>query len=250
MKALMLIPDSPSYCRASWVYGLHAWGFDVVFELHDVGVIGANDCVVMWNRNPSEEAIAKRFEDAGALVLVAENGYLGKEWGGHKWFALSVGHHNGAGVTLSTRIGSKRRKQYGFKPAPWRNGGTEIIGLPQRGIGEAGIAMPMDWVIPEQCTRIRPHVGTDEQLPIEKDLHDAKAVCTWGSGGAIKALAMGIPVFYEFRNWIAAEGATHISQADWETPQRPDREKAFDAVFGGMFTLGEVESGEAFRLYL
>ena len=109
--------------------------------------------------------------------------------------------------------------------------------------------MPRDYKFPNKC-RIRPHLGLQEIIPVERDIQNARAVVTWGSGAAIKALAMGIPVFYGFNDWIAKDGATLISQADWKNPQRPDRTKAFENVFSAMWTIQEVESGIAFKEFM
>lgn len=244
-KAICTIPDSTNYHKAAWIKGLKTCGFEIV---RDYNTPTKDDLLLIWNVSARDKNHIKLFKDVGATILVAENGYLGKQWGGHKWFALSRDHHNGAG-TYPSHLGPSRVAKYSFECKPWREGGVEFVALPQRGIGEVGIAMPRDYKFPNKC-RIRPHLGLQEIIPVEQDIQNARAVVTWGSGAAIKAMAMGIPVFYGFNDWIAKDGATPISQADWKNPQRPDRTKAFENVFSAMWTIQEVESGIAFKEFM
>ena len=243
MRAVIRINDSANYLLECWRTGLTNAGYTIVPGIDNPQ---SDDVLVLWNRSIRDEEMAQRFEAAGALVLVAENGYLGKKWNGKKWFALSVGHHNGGG-TFPVALGESRMRKHGFVIAPWRVGGSEIIALPQRGIGEPGVAMPKWWACPTWTTRIRPHKGIRETIELEDDLRDAKAVVTWGSGAAIRALAMGIPVFYDYHKWIGHQGGTHISKANPIDPQHGDRQAAFEAVFAAMWTDEEVATGEPFE---
>ena len=223
--------------------GLQALGYSIVNEIpHPTPA----DVLCLWNRTIRDEELARKFEQAGATVLIFENGYLGKSYCGHRWFAISDGHHNGLGWI--PELGSARRIRYMEHLGDWQDG-TEIVALPQRGIGESGVAMPRDYVFPSFC-RVRRHPGTANCIPLEHDLANAKAVVTWGSGAAIKALSMGVPCFHAFPFWIAASASTHVSIADYDNPPRPDRLSAFDRIFNGMWTQSEVESGEALCHYL
>jgi hypothetical protein len=143
------------------------------------------DVLVLWNRTARDEELARKFEAAGATVLVAENGYLGKSYAGHRWFAISKSRHNGAGIT--PQLGAIRMAKYCEGLADWRDYGTEFVALPQRGIGESGVAMPRGYAFPSMC-RTRRHPGINPCVPLEQDLAKASAVVTWGSGAAIKAL--------------------------------------------------------------
>lgn len=238
MRAVIMLKDSPHYRRDAFIAGVTACGFSVV---GGVDKVKSSDLLIIWNRCGYQDHIAQKFEQAGALVLVAENGYLGADWRGETWYALSAGSHNGKGITPHSD-GSRWRK-YGFDLESYRTG-TEIVFLPQRGIGEKGVAMPKAWEPKVNC-RTRKHPGTKHCIPLREDLTRAKAVITWGSGAAIKAMAMGVPVFYGLDGWIAASGATHVDDADYDCPQQPDRLHAFESVLDGMWRLDEIESGEA-----
>ena len=84
--------------------------------------------------------------------------------------------------------------------------------LPQRGIGPPGVAMPAGW--PEKTVArlrtmtkrkvvVRAHPGNNAtQRPLERDLEGCWCVVTWASGGALKAICAGVPVFYDPARWI------------------------------------------------
>jgi len=241
VRAVINLKDSLHYRRDAFEKGLIANGYKIV---KDIVNPAKEDLIVVWNRFGYSDTLAKQFETNGAKVLVAENGYMGKEFQGYKWFAVSRTHHNGAGKWPSSN--GQRWLKYGFEIKPYRDCGSEFVALPQRGIGPQGVAMPRDWDLrlPVKC-RVRRHPGVHDCIPLMEDLKNAKAVITWASGAAIKAMAEGIPVFYELENWIAKDGATHIKKADFANPQKPDREKAFENIFDAMWTLDEIESGEA-----
>jgi hypothetical protein len=241
VRAVVNLKDSPNYRRHAFENGLKANGYTVVSS---IARPTPDDVVIVWNRYGQSDNLAKQFESAGANVLVAENGYMGKSHAGNVWYALSRDQHNGAGRWPCSN--GDRYRYYGQELKPYRNVGKEVVALPQRGIGPAGVAMPNGWELnlPVKC-RTRMHPGVRDCVPLLDDLKSAIYVITWGSGAAIKAMAEGIPVFYEFKNWIAKDGATHISKANFEIPQKPDRQKAFEKIYDAMWTLDEIESGEA-----
>jgi hypothetical protein len=197
---------------------------------------------------------AKRFERAGARVVVAENGYMGRKWNGAEWFAMSLGHHNGAGTWPA--LGPDRWDSWKLLLAPWRTGGTEVVLLPQRGIGEPGVAMPSSWTRDAQkiigTSRVRAHPGEKGGgVPLDIDIARAKCVAVWASGAGIKALAMGVPVFYSLDRWIAAGACRHLK--DWKDgPLRDDalRLEMFRRLAWAMWNMAEIQSGEAFKTLL
>jgi len=245
-RALCLVREALHYRRDAFLSGLRAAGFKVVPTLKTPG---PGDALVIWNRYGWYAAEANRFEAAGARVVVAENGYLGKAWCGGNWYALSIGHHAGAG---KWRIGGPERwDALGVELAPWRSG-DEIVVLGQRGIGEPGIAAPDRWA--ERARRrfggrIRPHPADKSvaAVPLAGDLANAKAVVTWHSGAALQALLLGVPVFYEFDRWIGAPAARHVSK--FGEPLRDDaaRLSMFRRLAWAQWQLEEIRSGEAFQ---
>lgn len=242
MIAWIAIKDQLVYRREIFAAGLRTLGYRIEFGLPQAG--RPDDVLVIWNRQNASHEAAKRVESAGGKVLVAENGYLGKQWLDDTWFAISRNHHNGAGTWPIG--GPERWDDLGVELAPWREGGREVVVLRQHGIGEPGVAMPRNWIAPG---RVREHPGRKSVKPLELDLAEARAVITWGSGAALKALAMGIPVYHACPTWIGALAARRF---EWPLPKPflGDRLPMFRRLVWAMWRDGEVESGEAFRRLL
>jgi hypothetical protein len=202
----------------------------------------SGDLLCLWNRYGEKDLAALAFEAAGLPVLIAENGYLGNEFAGKQWFALSRNQHNGAGTF--SEGGPERWDSLGVTLQPWRESGETVL-LPQRGIGPPGVAMPRDWLERTQkrlggaSYRVRVHPGTRSCMPLEDDLADAGRVITWGSGAALKALTWGIPVESDMPRWI---GACENTDAG--------RLAMFRRLVHGMATLEEIADGSAFRRLL
>lgn len=245
MRAWLAFRNELHYRRDAFTAGLEACGYQVQHKLTDDPSPG--DILICWNRYGTSDACAKVFDRRGLPVLVAENGYLGNDFAGSRWYALSRTQHNGAGRWPFG--GNERWDSLGVELAPWRTGGDEIVILPQRGIGPASVAMPRNWAeVARSFTggRVRPHPGKKAAKPLEDDLKDAKFVVTWGSGSALKALAMGIPVFHAMRNWIGAEAAAPMSE--FGSPKRNDaaRLACFRRMAWAMWRIEELASGKAF----
>lgn len=243
-RALCSLSDGPNYRKADFVAGLQACGFEVVANLPKPE---RRDLVLVWNRHGANNARAQAFEAVGATVLVAENGYLGKNWMGRKWFALARGHHAGAGDWKPA--GPQRWDSWGVEFAPWREG-TETVILAQRGIGEPGVASPAGWADRVQARiggRIRRHPGEKAPTkPLADDLSEARCVVTWHSAGALQALLLGVPVFYDFPQWIGAGAARPLAEFK-EGPLHGDRLGAFRRLAWAMWTAEEIADGQAFR---
>lgn len=255
--ALVTLAESLTYGRAAFIDGLHAAGYQVVRKIQHPT---PDDVIVIWNRYAQHNIDATRFERVGAKVLVAENGYMGKEWIGKKWFALARNHHNGAGTWFHG--GPDRWASWGFELAPWREGGTEVLILPQRGFGEPGVAMPKSWqyhaqnVLRAVPNRVRPHPGPGDagvmRASLAADLQNAYAAATWASGAGIQALAMGVPVFADYPKWIGASCCTPLN--DWLSKgplaSTTLRLQMFERLAWAMWTLEEVSAGEPFKYLL
>lgn len=248
MRATCLIRQQPGYRADAFARGLQAAGYQVTTRLPSD--VRPDDVLVIWNRYSTNHEHATRYEKAGATVLVAENGYLGREWNGDYWYAIAKSQHNGAGEW--PRID----RPLNINPHPWRASGEHVLVLPQRGIGPPGVAMPSGWVKDvlrrldtSRPVKVRQHPGEHPAPPLERDLANAWCVVTWGSGAALKSALHGIPVFYDFPRWIGAPlgkrfdgGVAHC--------EYPDRHKAFESIAGAMWRLEEIESGEPFRRLL
>lgn len=248
-SVMIRLRDETSARFRAFVDGITAAGYRIE---QNISQPRKQDALVLWNRTRSLEPEAKRFERAGARVLVAENGYLGKRWRGGGWIALAIGHHNGVGEWRQG--GDDRWDDLRVQPVPWRAAG-EVLILGQRGIGEPGVASPKGWEHEAQRMtggRIRLHPGNgDHMASLIDDLNGARVVVTWGSAAAIVALKLGVPVFYGMPGWIGAEAALPMSR--WgDEPNRSDeaRLSMFRRLIWAMWRIDEIRSGEAFRWLL
>jgi hypothetical protein len=253
--AWLALREGVHYRREAFAAGLRAAGYAVEERLTDRP--GPRDVLVCWNRYGEVDRCARIFEERGRPVLVAENGYLGNDFAGSRWYAIARSQHNGAGSW--SEGGSERWDSLSVALASWRVATGDVVLLPQRGIGPAGVAMPKSWLGETEnrlrsagiAYRIRRHPGTSSTaLPLEEDLATASSVVTWGSGAAIKALMMGIPVFSDMPNWIGASAALPVSSLlVRHTGKRSslDRLAMFRRLAWAMWRLEEIKAGEPFR---
>lgn len=244
----------PHYRRESFVTGLKKAGYEVT---RTEEIVPGNICIV-WNRYGVYEATARRYEAARLPVLVAENGYLGRDWRGEHWYALARGGHNGSG---KWKVGGPERwNDLKVELPPWRTDGQEIVILATRHIGPRGVAEPYGWSqkmgaeisrIWNLPVRVRPHPGENLCVPLEKDLKYAKAVVSWGSGAALKAMLLGIPTVHGFTNWIGAEASTPIDVFLAKAINfAADRVKMFQRLAWAMWKTDELATGAPFKCLL
>lgn len=244
-QALCLLPDGPNYRRESFLAGVRAIGFRPVSTLFEPR---PDDIVIMWNRHKVNEHHAARFERAGARVLVVENGYFGKRWLGHKWFALAWGHHSGAGVWPDG--GPERWDSWGVEMQPWTQAKGPPLIFAQRGIGEPGVASPHRWAEQVQKRtggRIRAHPGPHPPaVALADDLRDCGSAITWHSSAALQALILGVPVWYGYARWIGAGACKPLSEYGTE-PARDDVQRldTMRRVAWAMWTEEEILNGTA-----
>lgn len=251
--AACVIRSGPAYRQEMFVQGLRACGFDVVLKAQPQPC--AADVIVVWNRNAQYDGYARRYEQAGAAVVVAENGWIGRASDGGKLYALCRDQHNGAG---RWHVGSEDRwSRLGVELKPWRPDGRHILVLAQRGIGPDGVAMPHGWPehvasrlrrVTDRPIKVRRHPGV-EKTPLEPDLEDCFACVTWASGAAVKALAAGVPVFHEMKDWIAAPAARFGIDAI-EQPFLGERLPMFQRLAWAQWSIDEIATGEPFRCLL
>lgn len=255
MRAFVALRTSVHYRMDAFCDGLKSVGFKVQpTHCHNPS---PGDVLVVWNRYGEGEECARAFERAGNPVLVAENGYLGRDWRGSLYYAIARSHHNGAGHW--PYHGPERWDGYGETLVPYRQG-EEVIIVPQRGIGPDGVAMPTGWtaavferlvLLTDRPIRVRPHPGNGApKVSLEKDLANAWAVVTWGSGAAIKALQLGVPVLHDFPKWIGAEAAAPVERVESPNLSEAARLSMFRRLAWAQWELSEIASGEAFRCLL
>jgi hypothetical protein len=141
---------------------------------------------------------------------------------------------------------------------PWRSTGDHIVVLPQRGMGEPGVRMEKSWTADvvrrlEAVTRrpivVRDHPGPRPHPPLMHELEGAWCAVTWASGGGIKAICYGIPVFYEFPKWIGAEAAVFgIDRI--EAPYLGSPGTMLRKLSWAQWSRQEIATGEPFRWLL
>jgi hypothetical protein len=216
--------------------GLTQLGYTVMVGLsHNPG---PRDIMVTWNRIGHSDYCANVFEGAGRPVIVAENASWGNDFAGDHWFHIALHYHNESGRFPLGNAG--RWDRLGVQLAPFRSAGETVV-LPSRGIGPAGPAMPSGWLHSVQSRgRVRNHPGQRKDIvSLEQDLARAGRVVTWGSGAAIKALMMGIPVESHMPMWIGEQDNTLAGRLDM-----------FRRLAWAQWRHSEIESGHAFRCLL
>lgn len=248
--ALNTLRSTLHYRKEAFNAGLESLGFTVVPVLAHPK---PEDILILWNRYGGYHEQAARFERFGARVVIAENGYLGKNWRGDDWFALSLWHHAGAGEWPNN--GASRWDSWAVPLEPWRFEGKETIIFGQRGIGEPSVRCPDGWAERVQSItggRIRRHPGTGPAVPLSDDLKNAEQVVTWNSAAAFVALISGIPVWCSWPKWLGASASTPLEQWGLMDPLRSDsaRLEMFRRLAWAMWTLEEIKTGEAFRALL
>lgn len=224
--------------RAAFVAGLQRLGCTVCHELPTEVEAGA--VFVTWNRIGAGETWARAFEKQGNKVIVAENASWGNDFLGRHWYHIAANVHNTAGKFPLG--GPERWDCLGVALPPFRVASGKPVILPQRGIGSPPTRMPANF--PRQMMKrydalLRPHPGRRDGKPLEKDLVDCSRVITWGSGAAIKALMMGIPVESHMPKWIGRQKNTEES-----------RLRMFQKLAWAQWELDEIASGEPFARLL
>lgn len=244
-RALNLLRPALHYRRDAFSQGLQAAGFSVVTHLPNPR---PGDALLIWNRYGGGHATARLFDAVGATVLVAENCPLGNSWRAGTWCSLASDNPATVGGNFEAG-GPARWDSWGQELAEWRGDEGELIALGQRSIGHEGIASPSAWaekVARRYAARVRPHPGTDTfAVALEDDLLRARGVLTWASSAALRALMLGVPVWYEHPAFIGAQACARLG----ESAVRDDaaRLAMFRRLAWSMWEIEEVRSGEAIR---
>jgi len=257
-----MLRQDTHYRSDAFSAGLKKLGYEV--RATDTGVkVGPQSLLVLWNRKTGrEDRLATAWERCGAKVLIAENGYIGKDANGHQYYAMAMNGHNGSG---RWHIGDEDRlAKLGIELKPWQNNSGHILICGQRGIGSPSMASPPAWHIevlkhlkkrgsPYEL-RLRNHPGNNApQVPLEKDLTGASGCLVWSSSSGVRALAMGIPVCYAAPHWVCARAAVRFNDKEWIAAFLRDDAKRLEAMRRmayAQWTLNEIASGEAFDALL
>lgn len=261
-RATVTLRDTPHYRRDAFVAGLSRLGYSVTCQTAAPRIVDRGDVLVTWNRSPWQETMCRQVEQAGGFVMVAENGWIGADEDGHQLYALCRSHHNGIG-TWPTGDGA-RWASMGVELKPVRRDGDFILVLPQRSIGEPGVAMPVGWrddvirrlrPLTDRRIVVREHPGKMPRPPLEPALDGCWAAVTWGSGAGIHAIAAGVPVFYDLPGWIGGTAGMLLPLMEedgfldaWLDVH--NRLAMFETLAWAQWRVREIASGEAFEWLL
>lgn len=250
-RAQVEVRDAPHYRREAFIEGLRNAGWDV--QAHQIAKPTADDVLVIWNRYGHWHDEALRFERAGARVVVAENGYLGRDWCEDIWYALALNWHNGHG-TWNVGGPERARRLFLDRLAEWApNPAGPVLVLAQRGIGVPPVQSPPTFVarVLHDCqahgvrVQLREHPGNVKADDLAQALKSARACITWASGAGIKAILAGVPVYHGLPDWIGAPAARRYS-APLAEPFTGDRWPFLTRLSWAMWNLREISRGDAF----
>lgn len=257
--AYCVIREQPCYRSDAFRKGLTAAGYRVVNGMPPTPY-KPRDVFVIWNRYWSNHEAATKFEKAGGVVLVAENGYYGKDADGVQFYALAGHGHNGSGLwhvgAHGLRLGT-----LGATPAPWRASGLHVLVCGQRGIGSPTMASPPNWH-DDTARSLRKYTGRDIVIrrhpgevgyksthTLEEQLVNAHAVVVWSSGAGVKALMAGVPVFYCAPHWICQDSAlAGITSIEYPLLDDGLRELALHKMSWAQWSVAELATGHPFEL--
>lgn len=239
-----MIRREPAYRRVAFENGFKRLGYTIADKVFHPK--SKADTLCLWNlKAGGDEAAATLFEQRGGTVVVSENGYIAKT--DKTYYALSTHAHNGAG---SFPVGDEDRfGKLGIPVKPWRSDnaqGYDLV-LGQRGVGSRAMASPPGWAEKRAIelkrkgltVKIRPHPGMfPPKTPLLTDLAGARAVHTWASSAAIRAIVEGIPVYHSAPHWIGA-GAGPLTQRE-----------VLHRVAWGQWHHEEIATGEPFARLL
>jgi hypothetical protein len=248
--AVCEIRPLPHYRRGAFDAGLRAAGYSLV---RDGRPSGPSDLLVIWNRYGIQAQRADAWEAAGGTVLVCENGYAGKDENGIQYYAIAAHGHNGSGWWPSSN--DDRFAKLGIDVKPWvvRDGYALICG--QRGIGSPTMASPANWHINAERrvrawnsrTKLRLHPGNHAPVvPLDDDLAGAAHCVIWSSSAGVRALCLGIPVYFDAPHWICELAARRLSQPDKGEFDDTWRARAFRRMADAQWSVAEIQSGEPF----
>lgn len=261
-RAYIEIRHAPHYRRDAFVAGLRVAGF-LVQESLPTQPPAPDDVLVIWNRYSDKEVAADKWEKQGGQVLVAENGYCGRDAQGRQHYALALHGHNGSGQWYEG--GPERWDALGIALQPWRERGETVLVCPNRNFGMRGLAMPYGWekdIVARlrkrtsRPIRVRPHPnGSAPSRPLADDLNDAHCVVIWSSSCGVHALIAGVPVVAESPWWICKSAALddlkYIDSLNGPGPWENmgaivTRRQALQRLAWAQWTIEEIADGTAF----
>jgi hypothetical protein len=274
MKAYSLLREQPYYRRDVFESGLRAAGHKV--HRGQPPAPDANTLLLIWNRYAEHHTLAKRVESAGGMVIVAENGYIGKNGVSPKfdvypdgpkadsYYAISFGYHNSDDVIVLPENQPSRFAQLNIEVKPWRFSQDGYILLcPNRSFGVPERMMHPDWATRAAMQlragtsvpiRIRMHPGNNApKRSLQEDLEGANVVVIWSSSVGVHALVQGVPVVCCAPYWICKSAALTFEEVIAGRHERLcdptiTRSIALERMAWGQWTCEEIASGLPFKV--
>lgn len=264
------VMDGPGYPFAEIVAGVKRYGMTPITGKVPVEGIEPSDVLLTWTlwRESTRYRRAELFRQAGAKVIVMENGWLPLINGARYWQAAFDGH-NGAGTFPAG--GPNRWQSWGIELAPWREPAPDdpILVCSQRGTVEDDPAITHgSWWAPQILAKLRehgggrpiwwrPHPGAPKRghpdsgmvmldcraTPLADHLARAALCVVYSSSSATEALIRGVPVYYDGPNIMLREAAFH-DPALIADPPRPDRFPAFERAAWAQWSAAELARGD------
>lgn len=253
--AYVQIRETPHYRRNSFISGLSRLGYTVV-PLTPVHACHPDDVVVVWNKTARSTQAIQMARQGGAAVIVAENGYHGRDENSVQRYALALDGHNGSGRWFAFDRSRLDALHIDFKPfrVPRNN---RVLVAAQRGIGSPLMRSPHDWheTMAQRLRaagfepRIRAHPGTAEPpVSLQDDLADCSALAVWSSNCATAALIAGVPTFYDAPAIITAGSARPMRELLAQDFREFGLTQAFSDMAWAQWTVDEIASGKPFEL--
>lgn len=254
LTAYLDLRKETHYRTEAFAEGFRRLGYRVVVD-RPYEPLAPDDVAVIWNKTARSRATIEMARKRGAAVIVAENGYYGKDANGIQPYAVALDGHCGSGRWFVG--GPERLEALNIEFKPWQVRDTNAVLIAeQRSIGSREMASPFGFARRQaeflQAGGYRPivreHPGRHEAtVPLEDQLTEVGALVVWSSNCATSALIEGLPTYYCAPH-IVSQGAARPMRKT--LPQDfPDFERArweaFVRLSWAQAFLSEIASGEA-----
>lgn len=228
------------------------------------------DMCITWNNYGITSRTTMRYREAGKPHLVIENGPRLRP----EEFVIQKGGHNGPNFLIADQ-GGERADWLLSRMKKWVEQDDRLaLVCGQRASLYSDVAMPREWpsnVVSklqkaDWTVRYRRHpdrdakaplppdtIKTDHTQPITYDLPGTKFVAVYSSMSAIHAVLNGIPAAYGASRYMADEVCTRFDRTNLDDPSSffmGDREPFFRKLAWNLWSREEIESGQAFKMYL
>jgi len=258
--AYVHLPHQVTYRREAFIRGFARLGFSVN-ECQPARPLEPDEVAVVWNKTGRSKQTVDMAKIGRGALIVAENGYRGRDSDGRQAYAMALDGHCGSGRWFAPEGDDSRLKRLQIDFQPFRPGeGKKLLIAGQRGIGSEAMRSPPNWAetLPHRSNlrgytcNIRPHPGLhkDAAEPLLEQLEGVHSLLVWSSNCATEALIAGYPVYYDAPTIVTAGAAWPLRQFPHESFTEEARQAAFQRLSWAQWFVSEIESGEAARVLL